>query len=123
MQAFENYLPQILSRDLSGFILPGLVLFVILIFLCRFFIFALSKGFEAGCDWLEYKLMARKTRWTAIMSRKKKSQTTQPTTDYTTSKTTLPKTSNLNATRRGRIIDAQNVLRRNAEAYSNQHKN
>lgn len=123
MQTFENYLPQFLNRDLSAFILPGVVLLIIAFVLCRFLVFTLSKVFEAICDWSEYKLVGRKTRRASLISRKKKSQSVQLKTNNAELETTPKKTTSLSSSRKGRIIDAQNVLRRNAEAYTNRHKN
>lgn len=111
------------GSDFISFALTGLIAFTLAIILLRIFLFCLSKAFEAICDWLEYKLTTRKTRSVAVISRKKKHQLSQPKTNNTTLKTTQQKTTTLNSTRKGRIIDAQNVLRRNAEAYSNRHKN
>lgn len=122
MQTFENTLFDLLNRDLSEIVLPGLVLFVIALVFCRFIVFVLSKSFEACCDWLEYKLAGRKARNASLIPRNKKNQSVQSKTNNAAS-TTAKKTTNLNSSRKGRIIDAHNVLRRNAEAYTNKHKN
>ena len=126
MQALENYLLDFLNRDLGQFLLPGLILFLSIIVLCRLFLFALSKVFQATFDWFEYKLAERKARRVSLKLRKKNNQLVQATeqsNQAAPSKVATKKTTSLSATRKGRIIDAQNVLRRNAEAYAERHKN
>ena len=126
MLMLENSLSDLFASDWSNYVVPGLVAFVIIIVLCRYFLLGISKAFEAVCDWLEYKLYRRKVRRVYFDERKKKNKVVQASwksNDNAPSKAATKKTTSLSSTRKGRVIDAQNVLKRNAEAYAERHKN
>lgn len=126
MLMIENSLSDLLESGLEYHVLSILVSITLLFILCRFFLFVLSKAFESVCDWLEYKLASRRVRKTFFNAGKKNklsSQSVRQLNHNAASKAETTKTNSLNSSRKGRIIDAQNVLRRNAEAYTNRHKN
>ena len=125
MLTFENSLSDFFGSGWEYYVLTGLVSIVIVFILCRFFLLGLSKAFESLCDWLEYKLARRRARRTCFSGCRKNNRSAQDggqINHNAVSKAATKKTTSLSTSRKGRIIDAQNVLRRNAEAYSNRHE-